>query len=133
MIPARRPFWLCQSETADSDNASIGWCARDMEKRVRQRGVRHGTPANASLMFPIHHTIGRWMSSFPPPRHPHIRSLCKQWLALSPPSFCPIVSSRVLIRSCCFFSKKKARNTYHDRKSAFTPPLLRGLGYLPPP
>ena len=42
----------------------------------------------------------------------------------------PIVSSRVLIRSCCFFSQKKARSTYHDRTSAFTPPLLRGLGYL---
>src|SRR6266849_4229226 len=100
-------------------------------RSVRQRGVRHGTPANASLMFPIHPTIGRWMSSFPLPRHAHIRSWCKQWPSLSPPSFCPIVSSRVLIRSCCFFSKKKARNTYHDRTSAFTPPLLRGLGYLP--
>src|SRR5436190_21623932 len=34
-------------------------------------------------------------------------------------------------QACCFFSKKKARNNYHDRKSAFTLPLLRGLGYLP--
>src|SRR5258708_4185844 len=47
------------------------------------------------------------------------------------PLVSPIVSSRVLIQSRCFFSKKKARNTYHDKTSAFTPPLLRGLGYLP--
>src|SRR5215467_9720520 len=40
----------------------------------------------------------------------------------------PIVSSRVLIRSCCLISLNKARSTYHDRTSAFTPPLLRGLG-----
>src|SRR6266849_1631400 len=46
------------------------------------------------------------------------------------PLVSPIVSSRVLIRSCCFFSKKKARKNYHDRTSAFTPPLLRGLGDL---
>src|SRR2546430_1763194 len=47
------------------------------------------------------------------------------------PLVSPIVSSRVLRRSCRLFSQKKTRNTYHDRTSAFTPPLLRGLGYLP--
>src|SRR5579859_6347984 len=48
----------------------------------------------------------------------------------SSPSFCTMVSSHVLIRLCCFFSKKKARKNYHDRTSAFTFPLLRGLGNL---
>src|SRR5713101_9649848 len=46
------------------------------------------------------------------------------------PLVSPIVSSRMLIRLCCFFSKQQARNTSHDRTSAFTPPLLRGLGDL---
>src|SRR4029077_20396134 len=46
-------------------------------------------------------------------------------------SFCPIVSSRVLLRSCCFSLEKQARSTFHDRTAAFTPPLLRGLGEIP--
>src|SRR6266480_2964607 len=71
------------------------------------------------------------MPSFPLSRHRIFDHGASDEPFLSPPSFCPIVSSRVLIRSCCFFSQKKARNNYHDRKSAFTLPLLRGLGYLP--
>src|SRR5215467_13542646 len=73
----------------------------------------------------------RWMPSFPCRGIAY--SIMVQAMSLFSllPLVSPIVSLRLLIRLCCFFSQKKARNTYHDRTSAFTPALLRGLGYLP--
>src|SRR5437588_2772518 len=103
---------------------------RDMEKRAAKRCQAWNSGERiADVPHPPHH----WQMDviFSPAAASAYSIIVQAMTALSPPSFCPIVSSRVLIRSCCFFSQKKVRNTYHDRTSAFTPPLLRGLGYLP--
>src|SRR5258708_24171280 len=104
---------------------------RDMEKRAAKRCQAWNSGERiADVPHPPYH----WqMDAIFSPVVAAAYSIIVQAMtcALSPPSFCPIVSSRVLIQSCCFFSQKKARNTYHDRTSAFTLPLLRGLGYLP--
>src|SRR5258708_17525290 len=81
-------------------------------------------------MLPIHHTSGRWMPSFPLSRHRMFDHGASDDLLSLLPLVSPIVSLRVLIRSCCLSRRQKARNTYHDRTSAFTPSFLLGLGAL---
>ena len=34
LIPARRPFWQSQRETAENENAGMGWWEAEMEKRT---------------------------------------------------------------------------------------------------
>jgi uncharacterized damage-inducible protein DinB len=47
--------------------------AREVWRSARQTGVRHGSQARTSLMFPIHHIRGRWMP-FLPGRAKQVRS-----------------------------------------------------------
>src|SRR5438874_337101 len=103
---------------------------RDMEKRAAKRCQAWNSGERiADVPHPPHHW--RMDVIFSPAAQSIFDHCASNDLLSLLPLVSPIVSSRVLIRSCCCFSQKKARNTYHDRKSAFTPPLLRGLGYLP--
>jgi hypothetical protein len=67
------------------------------------RGVRPGTAANASLMFPIHHSLG----IFPAAQNLIVHGASDD--LLSSRSFCSIVSSHVLIRLRCFFLEEASK------------------------
>src|SRR5258708_18119949 len=58
-------------------------------------------------MLPIHHTSGRWMPSFPLSRHRMFDHGASDDLLSLLPLVSPIVSLRVLIRSCCLSLRKK--------------------------
>src|SRR5581483_3180278 len=129
LIPARRPHRPRLRETADSDNASSEMvrerygeaCGKEVSGPELQRTHRRCCPS----------TTCRWMPFSPLSRHRMFdHGASDDRLSLFP-LVSPIVSLRALIRLCCLFSKFKARNTYYDRPSAFTPPLLRGLGEIP--
>src|SRR3989442_1415798 len=54
VVPKRDGGW----ESTQQDGGKPVW------RSARQTGVRHGSRTCASLIFPIHHTRGRWMPSF---------------------------------------------------------------------
>src|SRR5215469_12812646 len=78
--------------------------AKAVWRIVRQRGVRPGTPANASLMFPHPPRYWQMDAIFSPAAQNLFDHGASDEPFLSPPSFCPIVSLRELRRLCCFFS-----------------------------
>jgi len=65
-------------------------------------------PANASLLFPIHHTIGRWMPFFPCRWQPHIRFIVQRWL-LSLSLFLPHRFLRASRYDRLFFLSEKSK------------------------
>src|SRR6266705_412602 len=85
--------------------------AREVWRSARQTGVRHGSPTSASLVSPIHRTLVdrcRLLSC----RKSRFASLCADDDLLSlHTSFGSIVSSRVFLRSCCFFKEIIAMTT----------------------
>jgi len=97
VILARRFFWFGQRETADG-KASIRWWEAGMEKRTANR-------CQAAI-------AGSRIADFPHPPHPWQRyavfcpvaqsrfdpAVQAMTCSLSIPSFCPIVSSRVLLQ-----------------------------------
>ncbi|HEX6482047.1 MAG TPA: hypothetical protein VF043_24650 [Ktedonobacteraceae bacterium] len=68
--------------------------AREVWRSAQQTGVRYGSPASASLIFPIRH-IALADAGFCPVEKACSTVVQAVTYSLSIPSFCPIVSSRV--------------------------------------
>src|SRR6266581_3240880 len=75
----------------------------DIYASVLLRGVRQGTPANASLMFPDRPPHWQMDAIFSPAAACASSIMVQAMTCSLLPLVSPIVSSRVLIRSCCFF------------------------------
>ncbi|MBO0796294.1 MAG: hypothetical protein J2P36_35840, partial [Ktedonobacteraceae bacterium] len=96
---------------------------------MRQRGVRQETAANISLMLPDRPPHWQIEAIFSPAAACALRDHGASDDLLSPLSG---LSHRFLARIdtivLFFLEDNKQGITFHDRTSAFSPPLLRGLG-----
>src|SRR2546422_1070301 len=120
VLPKRDGGW----ESTQEDGGKPVW------RSARQTGVRHGSAASASLIF-LNRPHPRPMDAvFCPVAQSRFDPAVQAMIcSLAIPSFCPIVSWRVLLRSCCFFQGKRFPHVT-NRTSAFALPLLQGLGCL---